>query len=325
MKKYLKNFWFLMLLVAIFAVVFVLDMEKGKVAFLKSWMPYLIALNMFLMSFSLRPEMIVKGALNYKGQAFAFVTSYAVIPALAFVAGRLFFSDNPGLFVGIIIASAVPTTLASASIWTRLSGGNDGFSMVFTIISNFAGVVVTPLIIAFVLQNSIKGDMPVEQIILKLVYILVIPVTLGQVIRLFAGKFPEKAKPVTSNICQLTILMVVFISVANANCRISDGCNVVSVLFTLSLAVGLVHTIAFFVCYFGGRLIKIDRPDAIALAFAGSQKTLMLGVYIAAFFASLPCFSGDEYSLIAFPMIFFHAVQLVVDVVFIELFKRNKM
>jgi sodium/bile acid cotransporter 7 len=51
------------------------------------------------------------------------------------------------------------------------------------------------------------------------------------------------------------------------------------------------------------RALRLPRPDTIAVAFAGSQKTLMVGAYVALAVGPLAIL----------PMVAYHAVQLFVD------------
>jgi solute carrier family 10 (sodium/bile acid cotransporter), member 7 len=325
--KILKQFWFPIALIAIFAFAFAADVGESNVGTFKTWVDYIIAICMFLMSFSLKSDMLLKGALNFRGQAFALVASYLVIPLLSYAAAVTLFPGNVGMFAGIMIASAVPTTLVSASVYARLAGGNDGFSMVFTIISNVSGVVICPVIIGISLSETAGScDSFVGPMILKLVYVLIVPVILGQVLRIFLKKFADRAKPAIAYIGQILVLCVVFIAVANAKYKIAgDAESPLAMFALLAVATLVIHSLVFFLCLYGGRLIKIERADAIALAFSGSQKTVQVGLVLATYILSFPCFKGvPEYAYATFPIIIYHAVQLTVDAGFIEILKRKK-
>jgi sodium/bile acid cotransporter 7 len=69
------------------------------------------------------------------------------------------------------------------------------------------------------------------------------------------------------------------------------------------VAVIVVH-VALLLLGFGlSRLLRIERGDAIAVIFAGSQKTLMVGAYLAMAVGPLAIL----------PMVAYHATQLVID------------
>jgi len=59
-------------------------------------------------------------------------------------------------------------------------------------------------------------------------------------------------------------------------------------------------------------LLKLPRPDQIAVGFAGSQKTLVIGLSTA---ISL------GYSMI--PILMYHSMQLIVDTLFADWIRRH--
>ena len=71
-------------------------------------------------------------------------------------------------------------------------------------------------------------------------------------------------------------------------------------------AVVVIHVATLYAGFGLGRLAKLDRPDWIAVGLAGSQKTLMIGLYIA-----------DDLNLGVgiLAMVAYHAAQLIIDTV----------
>jgi sodium/bile acid cotransporter 7 len=68
-------------------------------------------------------------------------------------------------------------------------------------------------------------------------------------------------------------------------------------------AVATVHVALLGLGFTLSRLLRISRADAIAVAFSGSQKTLMVGAYLALAVGPLAIL----------PMVAYHAAQLVID------------
>ena len=58
----------------------------------------------------------------------------------------------------------------------------------------------------------------------------------------------------------------------------------------------------------------IGSSDRIAVAIAGSQKTLMVGLYVAIHY-----FGG----LVLIPLVIYHVVQLLMDTVVADLWRRR--
>ena len=79
------------------------------------------------------------------------------------------------------------------------------------------------------------------------------------------------------------------------------------------LAVAAVH-IALLASGFGlSRLLSFSPADAIAVAFSGSQKTMMVGAYLALAVGPLAIL----------PMVAYHAVQLVLDTLIADALRKR--
>ena len=85
---------------------------------------------------------------------------------------------------------------------------------------------------------------------------------------------------------------------------VSDGAILTAGNLTMMvLAVAAVHVAVLSLGMLLSRALEFDRGDAIAVAFSGSQKTLMVGAYIAT--------AVNPFAIL--PMVAYHAAQLVVD------------
>lgn len=69
-----------------------------------------------------------------------------------------------------------------------------------------------------------------------------------------------------------------------------------------------VHVAGLMVGWFTARGLGIGRPESIATAFAGSQKTLPIGLMLSVQY-------GGEYPFAMFPMLLYHASQLFLDTI----------
>jgi sodium/bile acid cotransporter 7 len=59
----------------------------------------------------------------------------------------------------------------------------------------------------------------------------------------------------------------------------------------------------------GGQLVRLERAEQIAVAFAGSQKTLPVGLFL------FEAYYRADYPLAVVPLLFYHAGQLLADTV----------
>jgi len=65
---------------------------------------------------------------------------------------------------------------------------------------------------------------------------------------------------------------------------------------------------------YAARAFRLTQPDKIAVMFAGSQKTLMVGAYLAMSVGPLAIL----------PMVAYHAVQLLIDTLVADHWRREQ-
>src|SRR5690606_32055371 len=113
---------------------------RSRVAFAvpQNW---IIAAVLLTMSLPLEFGAMWKSMRHPAPSLLASFICFVVVPLLAWPVSVFFQSD---LAAGIIIASAVPCSMASVTVWTRLAGGNEAVSILVTVITNMACFVVTP-------------------------------------------------------------------------------------------------------------------------------------------------------------------------------------
>lgn len=304
MVEYLKRRWF-MLLLCVVLVVGILG--AGQLAGIANAIPkdWLIAAVMFAMALSLHTE-AVAGVLRRPGPALlAVVVNMLVLPLLAYPTSRLL---NDDLAMGLLIAAAVPCTLASASVWTRLAGGNDAVSMLVTVVTNLSCFVVTPAWL--LLFSGQRGDtIELGAMATRLFAIVIVPMCVAQLVRLLPAvrRSVDRVKSEVSTAAQVGVLIMVFVGAVFSGLQIERLDTQLSALaFQLLLMIGLVgalHLVAWRIGYSLAGALGIDRADQLAVAFSGSQKTLMVGIAIAL-----------EYSGLAIlPMLAYHVAQLLID------------
>jgi sodium/bile acid cotransporter 7 len=220
-------------------------------------------------------------------------------------------------FGGLFIATIVPCTLASASVWTRKAGGDDSIAMMTTVVTNLACFAVVPIGILLTLSQQTEID--VAQQVRKLSLIVVAPLVLAQVMRRIGwADWADRNKPRLSALGQVGILsMVVFGAIAGA--EFVDGANdkdaslmSLGSIATLVVIAAGIHTAALGIGIVAAKSLGLDRARQIAIGIAGSQKTLMVGLQIA-----IDC------GVSVVPMLVYHLSQLVIDTVVAQRWKQR--
>lgn len=221
--------------------------------------------------------------------------------------------------VGLMIAGSVPCTMAAASVWTRRAGGNDAVSLLVTVLTNALAVLVTPFWMEIAVGS--KVSLSRSHLMQTLFFSALLPIVAGQSLRFFrsCAAFADRRKVLLSNLAQSCILATVFWSAYNAGPQLKAGPDTpaAGAVLLVWLSTIAIHIAGLVIGYWGGRALKLPEADTVAAAFAGSQKTLPIGILVAESVAR----TGLPFAV--FPMLMFHASQLVVDTIAADRFIRT--
>jgi sodium/bile acid cotransporter 7 len=211
------------------------------------------------------------------------------------------------LALGLMIAAAVPCTMAAASVWTRSARGNDAVSLLVTMLTNGLCFILTPLWLSAVVTSSVSFDP--AAMMRRLIVSALIPASLGQLARLVhtLRRFADDHKKGIGVCAQACVLVIVFAAAfLKAGPQLKPSVGPAMSLWAVAvvwLSCIAVHSVAMLLAWQGGRLLGFVREDCVAIAFAGSQKTLPIGLLVASHFGGFALF----------PMLMYHASQLFID------------
>jgi sodium/bile acid cotransporter 7 len=189
-----------------------------------------------------------------------------------------------------------------------MAGGNDALALLITVGSNALNFLAAPVILSLTLSRMVAIS-PLS-IMRDLLIIILLPVLAGQMLRTWSyiRRGADQHQASISLLGKWMILLLVLTGIARAATRLQGQQQAFGTtsLLTLLGAVLFVHGLALLCCELTGRAAGLSRPDRLALLFAGSQKTLPAGLFVAqAFFPS--------FALASIPSLLYHAGQLVVD------------
>lgn len=304
--RLLRRQWFLVALFFAFAM----GMWAGERLSTALFPPtrLLAALMLLFTSVSLPGELLGGSLRRPAPVLWGVFLNLGMLPPLAFAASRLLSGD---FALGLVIAGAVPSTLASAVLWTGMAGGCVGTAMLVTLLTNLLAVVVTWGWVILFVGRSIPFDH--GAMLIGLVLFAALPVLLGQVGRFIprVATGVDGRKALVQFICKILILLVVFQSARASRIGLgsTDDWDPLSLAGTFVLTIS-VHLLVWAVGYWSGTRIFV-RPERIAVAFAGSQKTLPVAATIIA-----DHFAGSGAAIL--PVLFFHFGQLLVDTFLVE-------
>ena len=314
MLPLIQRNWFLFILGFVLVAGMTFPEQSAPVAFAipKDWIIAAVLLAMALpLEFG-----AMWNTLRRPGPALlAVFISFVVVPLLAWPISLLF---QPDLAAGLIIASAVPCSMASVTVWTRMAGGNEAVSMLVTVVTNLACFLVTPAWVYFLVGRETATE-PFAVMALNLFIVVVLPIVAGQLLRMIpaVAAWTTTAKKHLSNIAQLGVLAIVFMGAVFSGIQLKElAGHLLSVAWQVVLVMwcaASLHFIAWVIGFVTAKQLDMNRADRIAVAFGGSQKTLMVGLAIAL----------DIGGLAILPMLAYHVQQLLIDTVLAGRLRAN--
>ncbi len=183
-------------------------------------------------------------------------------------------------------------------------------------IGNLLGIVITPLLIFFLLRESVEID--VVQATKKLLLLVLLPFFIGQVMH---SRFAVAINPVFSKLagswCMLGIMLIAFINAFQNDIDLA----LFDIITILLLCLVLHMMMLGFVWYTSGKLSFVfSLADRKCLTITATQKTVALGLPVTAIlFAENP-----NLALISLPIIAYHTIQLFIDGIIVEFMAQMK-
>jgi sodium/bile acid cotransporter 7 len=315
-KELLRKRWFLLLLLAGLTLACLRPQWlKPATAWLEPRL--IVAVSLFLMAWGLESRSLFQALARPLPALWALFISYSALPALAWSASRLL--PVADLRLGLLIIASVPCTLASAVLWTRLAGGNEAMALLAVFLTTATSWLATPAWLAFAAGTSVVLDTPA--MMRSLVLVLIVPVGLGQLSRAVGplARTAARHRALLGAVSRLFIFGMILRAAVDVSDRLSERSTSLT-LGWMAAAGALciaVHGIALAGGLWSSRLLKIDRADRIAIAFACSQKTLPVSLYL------FDAYFKDSYPLAVVPIAFYHISQLVVDTFVADMLARH--
>ena len=307
MKQLLVRQWFLFALAAILFLGFAFSKSLKPIADADSFRKYVLVVVLFLMALPVESSTILQTLRRPWAAVLGSVLNMVLLPIVAWCMAMGLRGE---MSVGLIIAATSPCTLASAAVWTRRAGGNDTVAIFITILTNATCFLLTPFWLSLLLRESVQVN--TQEMIEKLALLVVLPMVAAQILRQWKpfGMWATANKKRLSTIAQSGILVMVLVGAIRCGLQLG-GSNWQQQLAifdfgSMVMAVLLLHLSILYFGRFAAASLGFSRQDQVAVAIGGSQKTLMVGLYVAIHY-----FGG----LTMLPMVAYHVGQLVFDTV----------
>jgi solute carrier family 10 (sodium/bile acid cotransporter), member 7 len=261
----------------------------------------------FLHGLRLPRSEVAKAAKGWRVQGAMLGFSFGVMPLAGWVLAHVSapFLPSP-LMAGILYLTVLPSTVQSAISYASLGGGNVATSVVGAALSNLAGIILTPALVAL-LVGAVAGVDMGSGLVIKIATMLLLPFALGQAAQHWLGSWAQGQKALLSLFDRGVILLAVYIAFAGA---VSSGALLAldgSVLAILLAALLILLAFAFGGAWGLGALFGLARADRVSLLFAGAHKSIATGAPMAAILF------GADAGLVILPAIVYHMMQLLVS------------
>lgn len=205
------------------------------------------------------------------------VNQLIILPLVGFSIAILF-PLKPEIAIGIMILAACPGGPTSNLI-SYLAKGDIALSVSLTALSSFITILTIPFIINFSLIHFLDQSQIVKlnilETIIQIFIIIVIPVTIGMLIRKYKEGFAIKmAKPV--RIASGFVLAIIIFGII-----IKEKENVIPYFEQAGIVALLLNVITMFIGYLSARLFKVTSKRALSISIESGIQNGTLAITIA--------------------------------------------
>jgi sodium/bile acid cotransporter 7 len=263
-----------------------------------------IAFLFFLYGARLSTREALDGLRHWRLHVTVLACTFVVFPLLGLAARGLVpvLLTNP-LYQGLLFLTLVPSTIQSSIAFTSMARGNVPAAICAGSFSSLVGIVLTPLLAAALLGSG--GGFSADSLV-QIVLQLLVPFLAGQVLRRWIGGFVARHKKVLGLVDRGSILLVVYTAFSEGMVQgIWHQVSPVRLAGLLAVEVVLL-AVMLLLTWYGGKALRFNREDRIAIQFAGSKKSLASGLPMAS------VLFGAHASLAVLPLMLFHQMQLMV-------------
>ncbi|SMP69940.1 bile acid:sodium symporter family protein [Noviherbaspirillum suwonense] len=310
------NFTFAILLTVILASVLPCSGQFAEVA--HGVASVAIGLLFFLHGAKLPREAIVAGATHWRLHVLVLCSTFLLFPLLGWMIKPLALKlVTPELYTGLLFLCVLPSTVQSSIALVAVARGNVPAAICSASASNLIGIFLTPLLVGLLVVHGASAGASLESVV-PIIMQLLLPFTLGQLLRPRIGAWVDKRKATLRLVDQGSILLVVYTAFSAA---VIEGLwdrlpmtALAGLVVVNLLLLGLALSISTLV----SRRMGFNREDEITLVFCASKKSLASGLPMAKVL-----FASQSVGMIVLPLMLFHQIQLMVCAVLAQRYARR--
>jgi sodium/bile acid cotransporter 7 len=230
-----------------------------------------IALVFLLHGAKLAPDKLLAGVRNWRLHLFVQVCTFVFFPLIGLalavlLEGRI----APGLLIGVFFLCALPSTISSSVAFTAMAGGDVGAAVFNATLSNFLGILLTPLLVSQWLHATGAG-LAVGPAILGVAAQLLLPFVLGQFLRPRLHAWLNHHQTLVHRLDRGVIVLIVYSSFSDsAAAGLWSGQGWMTVLQALGLCLALLAGV-FTLTRLVARRLGLTPAEEVVAVFCGSK------------------------------------------------------
>ncbi|HLG46827.1 MAG TPA: bile acid:sodium symporter family protein [Reyranella sp.] len=263
-----------------------------------------ISLLFFLQGARLSRAAVLAGILHWRLHLQIFTSTFIVFPLLGLalqpVSGTLI---APPLYIGLLFLCTLPSTVQASVIFTSIAGGNVAAALCSASLSSIIGMALTPLLIGLLLHT--QGESSLSGVVSIALQVLV-PFVAGQALQHWLEPWIKRNAKTVRRVDLGSVLLMVYGAISAATLSGMWRLLPVYSFLALILVDGVLLAIMLTANVFVARRAGFARQDEIAIAFCGTQKSLIMGIPMAN-----ALFAGSTLGFVVLPMIVYHQMQFM--------------
>lgn len=261
----------------------------------------------FLYGLKLNFKKVIQDISNWRLHLLVQGTTFVLFPFLVFVFyGLAVNTEYYALWLSVFFLACLPSTVSSSVVMVSIAKGNITSAIFNASISGLIGIVMTPLLMGFFLQQSGESTLDQSEIAMQLLLKVLLPIILGLLLHRFFVKFVTKYSKIIAQFDKLIILLIVYESFSAAFLQNAFSSVSVQTLMVLFLSLILLFFLVYYILKYVSTKMKFSREDTITATFCGSKKSLIHG----SLFVLILGISDDQKVLFLLPILLYHSFQL---------------
>ncbi|WP_051855214.1 bile acid:sodium symporter family protein [Streptomyces sp. NRRL B-1347] len=260
----------------------------GAFADWKPSVPYLLGVVMFCMGLTMTPADFQGVARRPWAVALGLVAHYVIMPGLGWLVAHAL-DLSPQLAAGVILVGCAPSGTAS-NVVTYLARGDVALSVSVATVSTMVAPLVTPPLTLLLAGEYLPVD--AGSMVTDILKTVLLPVVAGLLVRLFLGRYVDRALGALPWLSAATIAVIVAVVVAGSAAAIKSAAALVLLAVVLHNGLGLA------LGYGAGRLARLGAPASRAMAFeVGMQNSGLAASLATAHFSPLAALPAAIFSV----------------------------